>query len=287
MNYPKISVVTPSFNQGEFLEATITSVTKQSYPNLEYIIIDGGSTDNSVDIIKKYSNELKYWISEPDNGLYDAVQKGFEKSTGEIMCWINSDDMLYPASLKIIADVFMQFPNVSWIQGTPTVFDEQGRTVFVKNTRRWSKYDYFAGDKEHIQQESTFWRRSLWESAGGFVNTKLKLAGDYELWSRFFEHAELFCVQTILGGFRVRIHNQLSVERMNEYNKEVSQVLAERMKRLNSEEEKIFKLYRDYLNADKAGSLKSFLTGEKQIPFSYPPLIVFNSRARVFEKQNP
>ncbi len=286
MNFPKISVVTPSYNQDKYLEATILSVIGQNYPDLEYIIVDGGSTDNSVAIIKKYEKKLTYWLSEKDDGLYDAVQKGFRRSSGEIMCWINSDDMLHPGSLSIVANIFMQHPDISWIQGIPTVFDEAGRTIFVKPLRFWSKYDYFAEDKEHIQQESTFWRRSLWDKAGGHVNIKMKLAGDYELWLRFFDHAELFCIQTILGGFRVRSNNQLSKERMGEYNKEVSLALGKRMKGLTEEEKKILKLYRYNLGFDKPTGLNKFFSKKKQTAFKYPPLVVFNTRKQIFEKQS-
>src|SRR6185436_16829509 len=288
-NFPKISVVTPSFNQGKYLEATILSVIGQNYPNLEYFIIDGGSKDDSIDIIKKYEKHLTYWVSEKDNGLYDAVQKGFDRSAGEIMCWINSDDMLHPGSLSVSANIFMQHPDVNWIQGIPTVFDESGRTIFVKHLRFWSKYDYFIGDKEHIQQESTFWRRSLWAQAGRYVNTKMKLAGDYELWLRFFDHAELFCIQTILGGFRVRTHNQMSKERMDEYNSEVSSVLQERMKHLTEEEKKVLQSYRKNFNDKPATStgLHKLFPKKKQVAFSYPSLIVFNTRKQIFEKQAP
>jgi len=101
--YPKISIITPSFNQGKYLEETIFSVLGQNYPNLEYIIIDGGSTDNSVDIIKKYENQLTYWISEPDNGQSHAINKGFMKATGGILAWLNSDDMYLPGVLDYVA----------------------------------------------------------------------------------------------------------------------------------------------------------------------------------------
>ncbi len=286
MSFPKITVVTPSLNQDKYLEATILSVIGQNYSNLEYIIIDGGSTDNSIEIIKKYDKQLTYWVSEKDNGLYDAVQKGFEKSSGEIMCWINSDDMLHPGSLNVVASIFMQHPDVSWIQGIPTVFDEQDRTVFVKNLRYWSKYDYFVGDKEHIQQESCFWRHSLWFKAGGFVNTKMKLAGDYELWLRFFDHAELFCVQTILGGFRVRLATQLSVIRMDEYNKEASLVLQGRMKRMSPDEKEILKSYKEFLGSDRPEGLKKVFSKGKKRGFSFPPSLAFNTRTQKFEKQN-
>ena len=99
-NLPKISIVTPSFNQAQFIEETILSVLNQNYPNLEYIIIDGGSTDGSVDIIKKYADKIAYWVSEKDSGMYDAINKGFGKSTGEILAWINSDDIFFDNKRK-------------------------------------------------------------------------------------------------------------------------------------------------------------------------------------------
>lgn len=106
MKYPKITIVTPTFNRVHYLEDTILSVLNQNYPNLEYIIIDGGSTDGSIDIIKKYESYLAYWISEPDEGFYHAIQKGFNKSKGDIMAWLNSDDKYHPGALKIVSEVF-------------------------------------------------------------------------------------------------------------------------------------------------------------------------------------
>ena len=138
MNYPKISIVTPNYNMGAYLEETIKSVISQNYPNLEYFIIDGGSNDNSLEIIKKYERHLTYWISEKDNGMYHAIQKGFEKSTGEIMAWLNSDDMYHSNSLFIVAEIFDSFPQVEWLLGASTTFDEKGRTVFCSQIGRAS-----------------------------------------------------------------------------------------------------------------------------------------------------
>ncbi len=220
MNYPKISIVTPNFNQVHFIEDTIKSVLNQGYPNLEYIIIDGGSTDGSIDIIKKYESQLTYWISEPDEGMYEAIQKGFNRSTGEIMAWLNSDDMYHSRSLFVVASIFNSFPVVKWLTGMNTFFDENGFCIQSASPTKINKYDYYQKKIEWIQQESTFWRRELWNQAGGFIDTKLKYAGDFELWLRFFRTDRLFFTTALLGGFRLRSSNQLSLDMLSQYYEE-------------------------------------------------------------------
>jgi glycosyltransferase involved in cell wall biosynthesis len=222
---PKISIITPNFNAAEYLEQTIQSVLNQNYSNLEYIIIDGGSTDNSIDIIKKYQDKISYWISEPDKGLYDAIQKGFDKSTGEIMAWINSDDMYAKGSFSIVSEIFSNFKQVSWLIGMPSAYDELGRTIRVDRFKRWSKFNYYTGDYEWIQQESVFWRRSLWENSGSKMNVELKLAGDLELWTRFFRLEKLYVIDALLSGFRVRSSNQLSLEHLDDYHIEAKRII--------------------------------------------------------------
>lgn len=205
--YPKISIVTPSFNQGEFLEETIRSVLDQNYPNLEYIIIDGGSTDDSVEIIKKYEKYLTYWVSEPDRGHGHALNKGFELATGEIMAWLNSDDKYLPWTFETVAEVFNAFPEVQWIQGNPASWDVKGRLVSASNNQR-NLMDFLIGRYAWIQQESTFWRRSLWHQSGGYINEDYQFMVDGELWSRYFLVAELYRVDMILGGFRHHTQNR-------------------------------------------------------------------------------
>ena len=225
MNYPKISIVTPSYNQAEYLEHTIQSVLGQGYPNLEYIIIDGGSTDGSVDIIKKYESQLAYWISERDNGMYEAIQKGFDKSTGEIMAWINSDDMYHPKSLFVVAELFNLFPDVQWLTGANTTFNEKGQCVYATSPTNLTKFDIYQKRIEWIQQESTFWRRKLWDKSGAYINTNLKYAGDFELWLRFFRTDNLVFSSALFGGFRQRSSNQLSLEMLDKYYDEAYQCI--------------------------------------------------------------
>src|SRR5882757_8097497 len=172
MSFPKISVVTPSFNQGNFLEETILSVLDQQYPNLEYIIIDGGSTDNSVEIIKKYEKQLAYWVSESDDGMYYALQKGMSKTTGDIMTWINSDDLLSPKSLFWVADLFERYLRIEWIGGSVCLLDEESNIVYTMGQKHRNRFSYYLKDYRYVQQEGTFWRRQLWEKTGSHISTE-------------------------------------------------------------------------------------------------------------------
>lgn len=207
MILPKISIVTPSYNQGRFLGETIQSILDQNYANLEYVIIDGGSNDCSVDIIKAYEKQLHYWTSEKDEGHGHALNKGFSHTTGEIMAWINSDDKYTPWSFKIVAEIFTQFPNVMWIVGFNSWWNSAGVMTSASRVPK-NIYDFLLGNYAWIQQESVFWRRELWEKAGGYINQDYKLMVDGELWTRFFLHAEFYSVDCILGGYRVHSENR-------------------------------------------------------------------------------
>jgi glycosyltransferase involved in cell wall biosynthesis len=226
MNYPKITIITPNFNQEQYLERTILSVIEQGYPNLEYIVMDGGSTDNSVNIIKKHEKYITYWESAKDGGMYYALNKGFERSSGEIMGWINSDDFLHPKSLFLIAKIFSDLPNISWIQGLPNIANKEDNIVYVKPYRQYSILDFLSGlnSQNWIQQESTFWKRNLYKLAGNKIETKYKLAGDFELWMRFFKYEQLYSVNSILGTYRITDKNA-GVLNIKEYMKEANETL--------------------------------------------------------------
>lgn len=207
MKTPKISIVTPSYNQAGFLEEAILSVLNQDYENLEYVVIDGGSTDSSVDILKKYENKFHYWVSEKDDGHGHALNKGFSQTSGEIMAWINSDDKCTPWSFKTAAEIFTKFPHVDWIVGFYSWWNRHGAMTHAARCPK-NIYDFLLGNYTWVQQESVFWRRSLWEKSGGYINQDYKFMVDGELWTRFFLHADLYSVDCILGGYRSHSDNR-------------------------------------------------------------------------------
>jgi glycosyltransferase involved in cell wall biosynthesis len=240
-------VITPNFNGAAFLERTILSVLNQSYSSVEYIIIDGGSTDESVDIIKKYEHKLRYWESSKDKGLYHAIQKGFDLAKGDILCWLNSDDIYFPHALSTVAELFSSFPDVSWLTGSTTHINERGAIVYSEKTRHFTKEDFYRGDYKWIQQESTFWRRSLWLEAGSSFNFNLKYACDFDLWMKFFAHEQLYVADIPLGAFCLRSSNQLSLEFFDEYEQEVKYITDNSSSYLNktqsNEKENILYFY--------------------------------------------
>lgn len=232
----KISIVTPSFNQASFLEETIDSVLSQRDPNLEYVIMDGGSSDNSVEVIKRKTSRLAYWTSEPDKGQYDAINKGFAKTTGDIMAWINSDDKYTPWAFSIVRDLFTKYPQIEWLTTVqPLSWNARGQLTSINFSGGFNRASFLKGGnlptagsygRRFIQQESTFWRRSLWDRTGGRLDTSLQLAADFELWARFYRHADLYGVMTPLAGFRAH-GNQKSVLQAALYMEEAQRVLVQ------------------------------------------------------------
>lgn len=291
MNYPKISIITPVYNQVQFLEQTILSIIKQDYPNLEYIIIDGGSKDGTIDIIRKYESYLSYWVSEPDNGMYHAIQKGFERSTGEIMCWLNSDDIFFDKCLFAIADVFVHHPEVEWFSGKSASIDMAGMIIGVDDldgvdSIRFCKYDFYLNRGFWVPQASTIWRRSIWEKIGGSLDVNMRLAGDFDLWLRFINISPQYVANTLIGTYRLR-EGQLS-QMMDRYMLEVQQSILNNP--LPSDEIDILKTYERKLYwAEKIDKLKIF-NGERIVRLRHfigkhklkPSIIKYNKSTQRF-----
>lgn len=209
---PKISIITPSYNQANFIEETILSVTNQNYPNFEYIVIDGASQDQSLKIIKKYKKKFKYFESKKDHGQSHAINKGFAKSNGEIMTWINSDDILNPGALKLAANIFAQFPEIEWLTGLPSTISQEGYQVYLAQPPLYiraliKKGLYTRKMLGFIMQEGTFWRRSLWEKIGGKLD-EVPYSMDMRLWKKFAKFTPLYCVETCLASYRLNPHRK-------------------------------------------------------------------------------
>jgi glycosyltransferase involved in cell wall biosynthesis len=202
MDLPKISIVTPSYNQAQFLEKTILSVINQNYPNLEYIIIDGGSKDGSAEIIRKYEKYLKYWISEPDHGQSDAINKGLDKCTGDIFAWLNSDDYFEDDALYRIAKVYKENKNVV-INGDCRLVDENGKEMEIIRSKGVNLYrllNFWVG-YSIPPQPSIFIPMSCMQHVG-YLDTDLNYAMDYDLWLRLIQYYEFFYIPEILSDYR-------------------------------------------------------------------------------------
>jgi hypothetical protein len=224
--WPKISIVTPNYNYADLIEATIRSIVVQRYPNLEYIVIDDGSTDRSVEVIEQYRAHLACFEHHANQGQYPTINKGFTHATGEIFGWINSDDIYLPWTLRAIGTIFARHPEVQWVIGHPsrihdgTIHAMGKLTPYPRELIREGFFHGGPGGVGWIQQESCFWRRSLWQKAGP-LRTDMRYAADYELWTRFAQHADLYATTTVLGGFSVRGQQNRSIANRDKYLVEV------------------------------------------------------------------
>ena len=221
--FPRISIVTPSFNQGQFLEQTIRSVLSQGYPNLEYIIIDGGSTDGSVEIIKRYEKQIFFWCSEKDKGHYDAINKGFSRSTGDILAWINSDDIYFPWTLMTVATMMSSVPEVQWLSSLmPAGIDYQGflAAAFThcrdsQNKRFWRANTFLVKIRWSFRlasfSKSRHSRRARPLGRSRRHQDAIQARGRFRPCGlRFFQHADLWGCPIPLAGFRSQFQQRSS-----------------------------------------------------------------------------
>ena len=196
----KVSVITPSYNQANFLEETILSIYNQSYRNIQHIIVDGGSTDKSVDIIKKHEDKISYWISEKDKGQSDAINKGFKIANGEIITWINSDDVLLPNALERVVYHFQNNPEIDFLHGKSILFGNDKKEKIIGTFQQDFQHRYLAYIP--FPQPSSFFRKKVIDETGG-LNTSLHYGMDYELLVRVALNFELMFVDEVFSKYRL------------------------------------------------------------------------------------
>lgn len=227
--YKKISVIIPCYNSVDFIEKTLLSIVSQQYPNLELIIVDGNSTDGTLEIIKKFDEYIDVLISEVDNGQYDAVRKGLAISNGEILCWLNSDDIYMPWTFELVNNFFLNNEGFMWISGSTLLIDENGIPMYTsnnigsKNSKDIKKGLYRKNYFGYLQQEGMFWKRDLYELSGG-LSLNYSLAADFELWIKFARIAEIVSVSAPLAGFRIQKQNR-SIVLAEKYEQEVKEII--------------------------------------------------------------
>jgi len=198
---PLVSIITPSYNQAQYLEETIQTVLDQDYQNLEYIIIDGGSDDGSVDIIQRYADRLAYWVSEKDQGQTDAINKGFARASGEILAWINSDDTYLPNAVFEAVEFLVTHPQAGLVYGDANLIDSNGE-VIGKFPARQTDYKRLRRGYVHIPQQATFFRADLWQQVGP-LDPSFYFAMDYDLWVRISRVAPIYYHPHLWANFRL------------------------------------------------------------------------------------
>ncbi len=198
---PLVSIVTPSYNQARFLDATLCSVLEQDYPRIEYIVMDGGSTDGSLDIIRKHAHELAAWVSEPDQGQTDALNKGFARAHGDILAWLNSDDTYEPGAVRQAVECFARFPEAGLIYGDANYINEAGQ-ISGRFAAAQTDYRRLRDGYIHIPQQAAFFRGDLWRQVGP-LDPSFYFAMDYDLWVRLAKRAPVQYIRRVWANFRL------------------------------------------------------------------------------------
>tara|TARA_B100001057_G_C22871531_1_gene959204 strand:- start:7821 stop:8693 length:873 start_codon:yes stop_codon:yes gene_type:complete len=227
----KISIVVPVFNMFNTIEQTLNSIWQQNYSNLELIVIDGGSTDGTYNFLKENKNKIDFLVSENDNGQYHAIQKGFDLASGEIISWINADDVYFPWTLKTVNDVFSKWEDVNWIIGLASFLNSEGNLTNIsslssKNSKHIYKGRFRKNVFGYLQQESMFYRKKILDNAGG-LNLNFSLAADFELWTRFAKNNVLYSLNLPIAAFR-KTKNSRSKKMESVYLDEVKIIIKDK-----------------------------------------------------------
>ena len=201
-NNPLISIITPSYNSAAYIEQTILSVINQTYKNVEYIIIDGGSTDGTLEIIRRYSSGIAHWRSEPDDGMYQAINKGMQYSTGDIIAYLNSDDLYYPNSLEQVVEIFLSNPSVDLVYGGLDFIDDAGRKLYSIEYPDFNLNYFPLASGAMIGQPASFWRSRLIRQIGLF-DESLKMAADFDFFIRAGMNGRPKKTLDVLAAFRL------------------------------------------------------------------------------------
>lgn len=216
-----VSIITPSYNQAKYLEQTITSVLEQSYPSIEYIVVDGKSKDNSIDIIKKYADKLAYWVSEKDKGQADAINKGFSRATGEIIAWLNSDDYYLPRAVQAAVKVFEENPDIVLVYGNMLAVNEHGVTFNTMNYRQLTLKDLLCFNI--IGQPAVFMRRSALQQTSG-LDATFHFLLDHLLWIQIAKQGKILHVNQTWAAARYHAEAK-NVSKAAEFGREAFRIL--------------------------------------------------------------
>ena len=280
----KFSIVTPIYNGEKYIAETIESVLSQEGDfEIEYIIQDGQSIDNTLSIIKSYDEKLRIgifpikcndvtlnWYSEKDTGMYDAINKGFARASGDIFAWINCDDFFSPAAFSKISQVFMAYPEVLWLKGITVIMNNPETGMLTHQPchlfrQDWIEKGIYGRYLYFINQDSVFWRKELWQKAGP-INSELKLAGDYYLWVNMARYAPLYSLNAEVSCYR-NISSSLGQKNMKRYRKE---------------QEKVVPIKHSLL----VSKIKLFYFGKSKIKHLIPPVVFDLIFKYIFPKVN-
>jgi glycosyltransferase involved in cell wall biosynthesis len=262
-NYPKISIIMPSYNQGIFIEKSILSILNQDYPNLELIIIDGGSIDNTIEIIKKYEDRIAYWASNKDNGQSDALNIGFSHAKGEIFGWLNSDDLYMPETFKLVVEAYDKNKELEIIYGDWLSIDENDKVIDLNHAFDFN-VDHFKYESFHINAQSMFWKKKVHDNFSGF-NLDLIYTMDYQMileFGLFVNKKSYKRVNYPLGAFRRHKKQKtqgFTVKMLNEHIQISKRYNFEDKYRISGKVKRFFFRVRRFIWYLKRGGIKNLL----------------------------